>query len=134
MALVPGNVAGEVALNRCTILRVGVWEEKLALVPATPRGPALSHHPLWLFQGVFWFLFPLPCLREASASTPAPAVVRAEAGVRSPRGGTEHPAPLLAMTMGTARWGQRQRPLKPGRPFPAFLLPLGLIISSQGSQ
>ena len=94
------GVTGEVALNGCNVLGVGVWEEKLAQVPATPWGPALSRCPLWLLQGVFSFLFPLP---EGGRDTSAPALamVRAEPGVHSPRGGTEHPAPLLPVTVGT---------------------------------
>lgn len=46
------HVAREVALNGCAIPEVGVWEEELALVPAAPQGPTLSHHPLWLIQEV----------------------------------------------------------------------------------
>lgn len=65
---------------------VGVWEVKLAWVPATPQGLVLSHCPLWLVQGVFWFLCPLSCLREANTSVPAPAIVCAEPGVHSPWG------------------------------------------------
>lgn len=57
---------------------VGVWEEKLALVPAAPCGPALSHQPLWLIQGVFLFLFPLS-KEGRDTSAPALTMVQAEA-------------------------------------------------------
>lgn len=126
-------VAGEVALNGCTVPGVGVWV-KLALVPAAPWGPALSHRPLWLIQGVFLFLFPLP---EGGRDASAPATVRAEAGVHSLRGGTEHPAPLLPVLVGTVTrsTGDRGSALRKQAPSPQpSLCPLRLIISSCGFQ
>lgn len=38
-------VDGEMALNAPTVPGIGLWEEKLAAVPAAPRGPALSYPP-----------------------------------------------------------------------------------------
>lgn len=58
---------------------------------------------LWLFQEVFLFPLPLP---EQVRDAPAPlsAVVRAEAGVHSMWGSTEHPAPLLPLMVGTVTY------------------------------
>lgn len=46
-------VDGEIALNTLTVPGVGLWEEKLAAVPAPPRGPALSYPPAHFKRSIF---------------------------------------------------------------------------------
>lgn len=72
-----GRVDGEMVLDGCTVLGVGLWEEKLAAVPVAPWGPAhspcssLGTSPL-LPSGSFkkYFCFPSPCLSKSETTLP----------------------------------------------------------------
>lgn len=123
-------VDGEVALNGCTVPGVGLWEEKLAPVLVVPRGPALSY-PLAHSRSIFVSLPPASASQRRPCPSPSHGAGRGWGALTEGRHRAPCPAPAPDGGHGYPESrGWSQCPPKAGPTSPAFLLFLGLMISS----